>query len=170
LAAEVAVASVAAEAAASAVEVPVVAGEQKPLPRRPFRRVEIAVDEAERETGLQFCVYLGPSGASGSRAHAERLFVDAGLDTRPAVLVMVDPENRRVEVVTAPDARSRVDDEAARRAVDAMTVKFAKGNLSGGIVAGIRHLAEAAGAGEAAPGSEELPDVVDESAEGRDQA
>jgi uncharacterized membrane protein YgcG len=163
-----AVASVAAEVAASAEavveaseeEAPVAAGEQGKPPRRAYRRVERAVDAAEELTGLQFCVYLGPSGEQGSRAEAERLFVETGLAARPAVLVLVDPEDRKVEVVTAPEVRDRVSDEAAAEAVAAMTPRFAKHDVPGGIVAGIERLAAAAGPGHAQPGDEELPDVL----------
>ena len=136
------------------------AGDKGAVPRRVYRRVERAVDEAEEQTGLQFVVYLGPSAEGRSRAHAEQLMVDAGLLSRPAVLVLVDPEHRRVEVVTAPEARARVSDEAAADAVATMTPRFAKGDLAGGIVAGVRRLAAAAGPGHAPPGTEELPDVL----------
>ena len=64
------------------------AGELRPLSVRQQHRVERAVHDAEARTGLQLCVYLGPAGED-ARAHAERLFVDAGLHTRPAVLVLV---------------------------------------------------------------------------------
>ena len=134
-------------------------GERR-LGRRRRREVERAVDQAENSTGLQFCVYLGPS-QEDSRAHAEEMFLRAGLQSRPAVLILVAPEQRRVEVVTAPAVRSRVDDESCRVAVGEMTRRFAAGDLTGGIVAGVRQLAEAAGPGAAPPGEEELPDVLD---------
>ena len=136
------------------------AGERKWLRRRDHKRVGRAVDEAEQVTGLQFCVYLGPTGQD-SRAHAESLFVEAGLLSRPAVLVLVAPEQRRVEVVTAPAVRARVDDEACARAVEAMTTAFAAGDLPGGLVNGVRQLAAAAGPGAVGPGGEELPDLLE---------
>ena len=117
------------------------------------------MDRAEEFTGLQFCVYLGPTGED-SRAHAEELFTRAGLHTRPAVLVLVAPPQRRVEVVTAPDVRSRVDDAACARAVGGMTALFARGQLADGILAGLDDLVAAAGPGTAPPGAEELPDVL----------
>jgi len=117
-----------------------------------------AVDAAERQTGLQICVYLGPS-EDDARAHAERLFVERGLHTRPAVLVLVTPEVRRVELVTAPEARQRVSYEAAQEAVDRMTTRFADGDLVGGLVSGVVHIARAAGPGRES--GEELPDVLD---------
>jgi uncharacterized membrane protein YgcG len=115
------------------------------------------VHAAEARTGLQICVYLGPTDED-ARAHAERLFVDAGLHTRPAVLVLVAPEVRRVEVVTAPDVRQRVTDEDAQAAVDRMTEHFANGELVRGLIAGVDHIADAAGPGEGS--GEELPDLL----------
>ncbi len=130
-----------------------------PLTRRQRRVVERAVHEAEETTGLQFCVYLGDAEGD-ARAHAEALFVDAGLHTRPAVLLLVAPSQRRVEVVTAPDARPRLDDATCALAVGTMTRQFARGEIAGGIVAALDLLATAAGEGPAPPGTEELPDVV----------
>lgn len=119
------------------------------------------MDRAEEVTGLQFCVYLGPTGED-SRAHAEELFTRAGLQTRPAVLMLVAPPQRRVEVLTAPEVRSRVDDATCARAVADMTTRFAEGKLAEGILAGLDDLVRAAGPGTAPPGSEELPDVLGE--------
>jgi uncharacterized membrane protein YgcG len=134
-----------------------VAGDVRPLSARQQRRVEQAIHEAEQTTGLQLSVYLGPTGED-ARAHAERLFVEAGLRTRPAVLVLVAPEVRRVEVLTAPEVRARVSDEAAQRAVDRMTERFGAGDLAGGLVAGVDELAAAAGPGPG--GGPELPDLL----------
>ena len=133
------------------------AGELRPLSARQERRVQQTIHEAEETTGLQICVYLGPTGED-ARAHAEHLFVEAGLETRPAVLVLVAPEARRVEIVTGPEVRERVSDEAAQAAVDRMTEHFAAGDLMGGLVAGVHHVAEAAGPGRAS--GEELPDLL----------
>jgi uncharacterized membrane protein YgcG len=130
-----------------------------PLSRRQRRMVERAVDEAENTTGLQFCVYLGDTEGD-PRAHAETLFVEAGLHTRPAVLLLVAPNRRRVELVTAPEARSRVDDDTCALAVGTMTRQFARGDIAGGLVAGLDLLAAAAGAAPTPPGGEELPDLL----------
>ena len=119
------------------------------------------MDEAERTTGLQLCVYLGPTEGD-PRAHAERLFVEAGLEVRPAVLLLVSPPDRRVEVLTAPAVRNRITDEDCARAVEEMSPLFASGDLAGGIETGLRHLAGVAGPGVAPPGDEELPDVLGE--------
>jgi uncharacterized membrane protein YgcG len=129
----------------------------RPPTVRQERQVERAVHAAEQRTGLQICVYLGPAGEN-ARAHAEQLFVDAGLHTRPAVLVLVAPEARRVEVLTAAEARERVPDEAAQGAVDRMTARFADGDLVGGLIAGVSAIADAAGPGEA--DGDDLPDLL----------
>jgi uncharacterized membrane protein YgcG len=134
-----------------------VAGDVRPPTVRQEKQVRHAVDAAEKRSGLQICVYLGPTGED-ARGHAERMFVEAGLHTRPAVLVLVAPEVRRVEIVTAPEARERVRDEAAHEAVELMTKRFADGDLVGGLIAGVEHIAAAAGPGEES--GEELPDLL----------
>lgn len=116
-----------------------------------------AVHEAEQSTGLQICVYLGPGGED-PRAHAERMFVDRGLHTRPAVLVLVAPDARQVEVVTAREARDRVSDADAQGVVELMAQRFAAGDLVGGLLAGVAKIAEAAGPGQAS--GEGLPDLL----------
>jgi uncharacterized membrane protein len=135
------------------------AGERSPLSPREHRRVERAVALAERVTGLEFCVYLGMSG-DDSRAHAEAVFAEAGLHERPAVLILVAPLQRRVEVVTSPAVMHRVSDRDCGLAVMGMVSSFAVGDIAGGICDGLRRLAEAAGTGTAPAGAERLPDVL----------
>ena len=137
------------------------AGDLKPLSIRQRRRVERAVDEAENLTGLQLCIYLGAvEGETDLRAHAEGVFVRAGMHSRPAVLLLVAPPQRKVEIVTAPAVLDRIPDEAAADALEAMTSRFRDGDLAGGLVAGVEHLAAVAGPGTAGPDDEELPDVI----------
>jgi uncharacterized membrane protein len=129
------------------------------LSARQQRRVARAVHDAEEHTGLQLCVYAGRVGDDDPRAHAEAMLTAGGLHTQPAVLVLVEPLQRRIEVVTSPAARQRISDDAAREAVDTMTAHFREGHLAGGLIAGIESRASAAGPGHAEPGAEELPDV-----------
>lgn len=130
------------------------------LTRRQQRQVHQAVQQAEAGTGLQLCVYLGDVEESNPRSAAEALFATSGLQAQPAILVVVAPAQRRVEIVTAPTARRRVDDLACQRIVAQMMKRFAEGDLAGGLLTGIADLAAAAGPGEAAPGDEDLPDIV----------
>jgi uncharacterized membrane protein len=122
-------------------------------------RVEAAVHEAEEITGLQITVYLGPVEGD-PREHAERLFVAAGSVARPAILLLVAPAARRVEIVTSPSIRARVPDEACAAAVDVMVEHFGAGAIDAGIVAGVQHLVEVAGPGAPDEHSVELPDVL----------
>lgn len=131
----------------------------KALSKAEHRRVGEAVDTAEETTGLQFCVVLGPAEGD-AHAHAEALFVQAGLHLRPAVLVLVAPDQRRVEVVTSPAVRERVSDAACAEAVADMTQRFATGDIAGGIVAGVDRLAAVAGPGVSGADEDELPDVL----------
>ncbi|HUR17925.1 MAG TPA: TPM domain-containing protein [Acidimicrobiales bacterium] len=136
-----------------------VAGKGRQLSKSDHRRVGEAVDAAEDLTGLQFCVVLGPADGD-ARSHAEGLFVQAGLHLRPAVLLLVAPDQRRVEVVTAPTVRARVPDGACAEAVAGMTERFAAGDLAGGIVAGVSRLAAVAGPGVGGAEDQELPDIL----------
>ena len=123
------------------------------------RRVQKAVREAERYTGLEITVYLGDAGED-ARAHAEQLFVASGSHARPALLVLVAPAARRVEIVTAPAVRTRVTDEACAHVVHRMVEYFRDGRIDRGIVAGLDELKTAAGPGVAPPDGEKLPDVI----------
>jgi uncharacterized membrane protein YgcG len=60
------------------------------------------------------------------------------------VLVLVEPEARRVEIVTGETARRRLDDRAAGLAGLSMATSFAGGDLTGGISNGLRMMAQAA--------------------------
>lgn len=129
--------------------------------RRQRKRIDDAVRRAEAHTGLQVCVVLGAPEGRDPREHAESVFVEAGLVERPAVLLLVAPKQHRVEVLTAPDARRRVSDDDAAGAVATMTARFRQGDLTGGLVAGLDHLAACAGPGVAPEGGADLRNIVD---------
>jgi uncharacterized membrane protein YgcG len=132
----------------------------KKLSNADRRRVDAAVKAAEAQTGLQFCVYLGRS-ATATREQAEAAFVEAGLATRPAVLVLVEPDQHRVEIVTAPDARERLTDEECAQALQEMTPYFARNQFVDGLVIGLGELAGRTGPGTADPDAPDLPNVFD---------
>jgi len=109
-----------------------------------LRDISHAVNTASDETGLQFSVFVGsPEGAS--RKYAERLH--AGLGDRAAygVLVLVAPAERALEIVTGPEAAPRVPDRSCALAALSMRSAFLGGDLFGGIVTGVRMMAESAG-------------------------
>lgn len=133
----------------------------KPLTERQRRRIAKAVDRAEAWTGLQLCVYLGPT-ETDPLAQAHALMDELGLAERPAVLILVAPRERRLEIVTSPAARERIDDHDARLAALAMSASFGVGDVTGGIVEAVRLLAQSAGPG--GPEGTELPDLLDATA------
>ena len=124
------------------------------------KRVQDAVHAAEAHTGLQFCVYLGPSEEE-PRALAERLFETASQEGHPAVLLLVSPNHRRVEILTADFAVERVPDAACEAAIELMRPLLRDGAYDEALVRALAHLSEVAGVGiEDAEG--ELPDFFDE--------
>ncbi len=135
------------------------AGRPKIVTRKGRRLIDEAVKEAEGHTGLQFCVYLGPA-SEDTRADAERMFVEAGMQERPAVLVLVAPDQHKVEIVTAPEAKERLTDEECAASITEMTPYFARGQFVEGMVVGLRELAERTGQGEGGPPGPDLPNVM----------
>jgi uncharacterized membrane protein YgcG len=100
-----------------------------------------AIRLAQQQSQLPVSVYVGTLDGD-SRATALKLHGALGDDAARAVLVAVDPGARRVEIVTGPEARRRVDDRAAGLAAISMTSAFQAGDLSGGIANGVLALAE----------------------------
>ena len=106
-------------------------------------RLDEAMTMASRETGLRFSVYLGDLGPDPSARAAE---LHGELDgTTEAVLVAVSPEQRVVEVVTGPEARLRLPDRGSKLAVMSMVASFKESDLLGGLLSGLRMLADQAG-------------------------
>ncbi|MDV6011995.1 DUF5130 family protein [Haloechinothrix sp. LS1_15] len=127
-----------------------VAREYEPAaPTGPFRPSQLArIDEAltlsSRETGLDFSVYLGELGED-SRAGAERLFDRIGEREPFSVLIAISPGERVLEIVTGEVAMHRIPERGLKLAVMSMVAAFKEGDLSGGIVTGLRMLADQAG-------------------------
>lgn len=120
-------------------------------PDRPFRPAQLArIDEAltlaSRETGLLFSVYVGELGRS-SREVAEMMFAKLAARHPAPVLLAISPGERRLEIVTGGDSARRIPNRVAGLAALAMRGSFASGDLTGGIVGGLRQLADAAGRG-----------------------
>lgn len=117
-------------------------------------RIEHAVSLCRRENGLDVSVVVGDlniTDLSGFREGAETIHAALGERANAAVLVVVAPGQRRVEIVTGPAARRRVPDRVAALAVLSMTSAFAGGDLAGGIIDGLRQMADAAGRRAAIP-------------------
>ncbi|MDF5758739.1 DUF5130 family protein [Spongiactinospora sp. TRM90649] len=105
--------------------------------------IRVAVQQAERRSGLRFAVYLGPAPAGG-RHYAERLHAALGDDAPRAVLVFVDPGAHALEIVTGERVRRRLTDARCRMVAMSMATAFSGGDLVGGVVYGIAALAQQA--------------------------
>jgi uncharacterized membrane protein YgcG len=112
-------------------------------------RIATAIDRARADNGLDVSVLVGDlelDDPGQFRAAAERLHAALGDErSRTAVLIVVAPGQRRVEVVTGPGVRRRVPDRVAALALLSMTTSFGGGDLAGGVVDAIRQVADAAG-------------------------
>lgn len=124
--------------------------------REQHDRLERARRGAESQTGMRFWLRVGEIDAN-VRLEAEHWLANLIGSTRDeAVLLLVMPGARRVEVMTTQFAKRRITDSAAGLAVLSMTSAFAVGDLIGGIVNGFRQLSDAAGHPRAVEGEIQL--------------
>lgn len=112
-------------------------------------RIEHARRAAEQSTGMRFWVRIGPFSME-PRIEAEHVLTNLIEDPHQAgVLILLGPEERRLEVMTTAAAKRRLPDSAVGLAVLTMTSSFGVGDLVGGLLNGLRQLADSAGHGEA---------------------
>lgn len=114
----------------------------------PFTPVQLArLDDAltltSRDTGLRFALYLGDLGADARTTAVDLHGRIEGYDE--AVLVAVSPEQRLLEIVTGAEAKVRLPDRGAKLALMSMVASFKEGDLFGGLLSGLRMLADQAG-------------------------
>ncbi len=112
-----------------------------PFNARQLGRLDEALTLSSRETGLVFSVYVGEF-KKPTRAHAEALFERL---SDMSVLVAVSPGQRALHIVTGPESAKRLPNRSCALAALAMRASFANGDLTGGIVTGLRMLADSAG-------------------------
>jgi uncharacterized membrane protein YgcG len=132
----------------------VAAGRHDGLSVTQQERIEHAVSVCRAQNGLDVSVLVGDlnlDGAGDFRAAAEKLHAALGDRAHSAVLVVVAPGQRKLEIVTGPAARRRVPDRVAALAVLSMTSAFGGGDLAGGVIDGLRQMADAAGRRAAIP-------------------
>jgi hypothetical protein len=117
--------------------------DHSPFTPRQIIRLDEALTTASRETGLEFSLYVGEL-AEPTREAAEKLVDNL---ERPAegVLLAADPGRRVLEIVTGPHAAKRIPDRSCALAALSMTAAFGNGDLVGGLVTGLRMLADQAG-------------------------
>ncbi len=102
-------------------------------------------DRAEADSGLHFSVFVGPFDGD-ARSYAGRLHAALGPVAARTVLIAVSPPQRRLEIVTGHESARRVNDRACALAAMSMRAAFSSGDVAGGLLNGLRMLADAAGA------------------------
>lgn len=107
--------------------------------------IERAVIRATTETGIRFSVFVGEPRDENTRLFAEKAHSALGDEAPDAVLILVAPGRRRLEIVTGRDVKLRLGDRTCGLAALSMASAFGGGDLVGGIVTGVRMLADAAG-------------------------
>ena len=112
-----------------------------PFTASQLSRLDEALTLSSRESGLTFSVYVGELKPP-TRAHAEALFEKL---TDASVLLAVSPGQRNLHIVTGPESATRLPNRACALAALAMRASFTNGDLVGGIVTGLRMLADSAG-------------------------
>lgn len=134
------------------------------LSSRQQERIEQAIDTTRRENGLDLSVVVGDlelDDLGQFSAAAGRLHAALGQRSSTAVLLVVAPGQRRLELVTGAGVRRRVPDRVCALAVLSMSTAFAGGDVTGGIVDAIRQIADAAGRREAgSPVEEKTAELV----------
>ena len=115
-----------------------------PFNARQLARIDEALTLSSRETELTFSVYVGEL-PEPSRAAAEGLFEKLATEVDAPVLVAVSPGQRRMHIVTGEASAPRLPNRACALAALGMRAAFANGDLTGGIVTGLRMLADSAG-------------------------
>jgi uncharacterized membrane protein YgcG len=103
--------------------------------------IERAIAQAFAESGLRFSVFVGdPDG--DLREQGRQLLGALGPQADEAVVVVIDPAQRRLEILTGAKAARYLDDRATALGAMSMTSSFTAGDLAGGIVAGLHTLSE----------------------------
>lgn len=112
-----------------------------PLTPYDIDRIERAISNADKDSGLHFSVFVGVS-EEDARSYAIRL-LGALEDPDRSVLVLVDPNFRVLEIVTGSVARLALDDRECELAAASMRSSFEAGDLVGGLTAGVQQLGAA---------------------------
>jgi Domain of unknown function (DUF5130) len=111
---------------------------------RQLGRIDEALTLSSRETGLTFSVYIGAI-SEPTRDSAEAMFDKLAGEVDSAVLVVVSPGQRVLQIVTGETSAERIPNKSCALAALSMRASFSAGDLVGGIVTGLRMLADAAG-------------------------
>ena len=106
------------------------------------REIDGAIRAAETASRFEFSVYVGPTEPN-HRDYAERMHAVMAAPDR-SVLIMINPEDRALEVVTGQAVRRVLGDQQVQLAAMTMRSAFVENDIVGGIVSGVAMLGQAA--------------------------
>lgn len=102
--------------------------------------IDETIRKAEHMSRVEFSVFVGQADGE-PRAFATQLHNSLIAPSR-SIMIMVDPAQRALEIVTGGLVRRTLPDREVELAVAAMQSSFAAGDLVGGLRRGIQQLAE----------------------------
>ncbi len=112
------------------------------LTRKQRLSISEAINRAELRSRLEITAYVG--AAEGDiRAFATRLHNTLAAPSH-SVVILVDPAQRALEIVTGGWVRERLPDEQVQLTALEMQLAFAEGDIAGGLVRGVGALADRA--------------------------
>jgi uncharacterized membrane protein YgcG len=106
-------------------------------------RIAEAIRKAELRSRMEITAYVGPVEGDDPRAFATQLHNTLAAPTR-SLVIMIDPAQRALEIVTGGWVRERLADEQVQLTALEMQLAFTEGDLVGGLVRGIGALADRA--------------------------
>ncbi|MDO7869045.1 DUF5130 family protein [Nocardioides jiangxiensis] len=101
-----------------------------------------AIRKAELRSRMEITAYVGPAEGD-PRSFATQLHNTLAAPSR-SLVIMVDPAQRALEIVTGGWVRERLSDEQVQLTALEMQLAFSEGDLAGGLVRGIGSLADRA--------------------------
>ncbi|GGC72498.1 hypothetical protein GCM10011410_26960 [Hoyosella rhizosphaerae] len=118
----------------------------EPVDKLPFDKFDrIRLDEAlvnaTRATGMNFTIYLGDLGAESNDTAFELL--DSLDDSAHSVLISVSPGERKIEVVSGSAVAHKATDRICQLGITAALPSFREGHLLDGLVSAVKVMAAA---------------------------
>ena len=110
------------------------------LSARERAEIDKAIRAAELTSRFEFSVFIG-AAEGDTRAYARRLHSSLVVPDR-SVLLLVDPTQRVIEVITGAEVRRHLTDTEVELAILEMGSAFAEDDFVGGVVRGVLMLAE----------------------------
>jgi uncharacterized membrane protein YgcG len=110
---------------------------------RQQRDIEQTLQRISADTGVHFSAYVG--NADGDvRTFAQRVHESLGERAPGGVLILIAPNERRVEIVTGAEVRHRLTDRDCALAALAVTSAISGGDVAGGITNAVEQLGDRA--------------------------